>query len=182
MEQPLRILFEWSLNEQGSRVRGRGVARIEPPFRARLDLFMGNGETVARAALVDDDLRIPPGVPDGIIPPAHLLWSALGVFRPGREAAFLGAERENDGWVSLVYLYPNGEELRYRVEGGILREAELLEGGHVVQRVTLARDSGSGYPDEATYRDLSAFRELRLTKRTTENVEFYPPDIWFPTR
>ena len=182
LEEPTRILFEWSLNEQGTRVRGRGIARIEPPFRARLDLFMGNGETVARAALVDDELRLPPGVPQGIIPPAHLLWTALGVFRPGRDAAFLGAEREAGGGISLRYLYPNGQELRYRLEGRTILEAELLEDGHTIQRVSIAPDGEGSYPEEATYRDLTSFRELTLTRQSVENVEFYPPDIWFPTR
>jgi len=182
LEQPTRILFEWSLNEQGTRVRGRGVARIEPPFRARLDLFTGNGETVARAALVDDELRIPPGVPEGIIPPAHLLWTALGVFRPGTDAAFLGAEREEGERISLRYRYANGQELRYHLAGRSIVEAELLEGGHTVQRVSLERGAEGSYPEEATYRNLTAFRELTLTRQTVENVEFYPPDIWFPTR
>jgi len=182
LEEPARILFEWSLNEQGVRVSGRGVARIEPPFRARLDLFMGNGQTIARAALVDDDLRIPPGVPEGIIPPPHLLWTALGVFRPGADAAFLGARSETGGDISLRYLYANGQELKYRVVGGEIRGAELLEGGHVVQRVELDQDREERYPGEATYRNLAAFRELKLTKQSVENVESYPPDIWYPIR
>jgi len=37
-------------------VRGEGVARVEPPYRARLDLFR-NMETVSSAILVDDVLR-----------------------------------------------------------------------------------------------------------------------------
>ena len=61
--RPARILFSWSLSDRDARFQGRGVARVEPPFKARLDLFYGNGETIARAALVDDDLRIPLGTP-----------------------------------------------------------------------------------------------------------------------
>lgn len=182
LEEPVRIMFEWSLNEQGTRVSGSGVARIEPPFRARLDLFMNDGTTIARAALVNDDLRIPAGVPEGIIPPPHLLWTALGVFRPGSSAAFLGAQAGSDGDVRLRYTYADGRELRYRVADGRIQEAELLEGGRVIQRVALMPDEEGRYPDEATYRNLEAYRELRLAKRSVEGVEPYPPDIWFPIR
>ncbi len=182
VEVPARIYFDWSLNEQGVRVSGRGVARIEPPYRARLDLFMGNGQTIARAALVDDDLRIPPDVPDGIIPPSHLLWSVLGVFRPGRAAAMVGAQRRLEGGLDLRYLYDNGQELQYEIDSGRVVNVELLDGGHVVQRVSVSSASDSRYPAEATYRNLGAFRELKLTRQSIEYVEPYPPDIWFPSR
>lgn len=176
------MLFDWNLSEQGVRASGRGVARVEPPYRARLDLFMGNGETVARAALVDDDLRVPPGVPEGIIPPPRLLWASLGVFRPGGGAFLLGAEGRREEAVSLRYGFDGGEELRYRIVGDRIVEAELLSGGHAVHQVTLSAEAEDRYPREATYRNLAAFRELRLVRRSVENVEPYPPDIWFPVR
>ncbi|HET9947451.1 MAG TPA: hypothetical protein VFQ22_00865, partial [Longimicrobiales bacterium] len=98
LEDPLWIVFDWQLNDQGQRVNGRGVARVEPPYRARLDLFLDNGETVVSAALVDGDLRLPPGSPDDILPPPDLMWGALGVFRPRPETRLLGGDRlEDDG-------------------------------------------------------------------------------------
>ena len=36
---PLHILFDWTAREPDARFTGRGVARVEPPYRARLDLF-----------------------------------------------------------------------------------------------------------------------------------------------
>lgn len=178
--EPSLILFRWSLREQEVRVSGRGVARVEPPYRARLDLFLDNGETVARAALVDDELRIPPGMPDGIIPPPHLLWGTLGVFRPGTGAALLGATEEGDHTV-LRYGIGPGQEVHYRLRDRRIHSVELLEGGKVVQRVSVEPGEPSElYPAEATYRNLSAFRELKLDRQSVEVVEGYPPDIWIP--
>jgi hypothetical protein len=178
LEEPLRIFFEWSLSERDARFQGRGVARVEPPYKARLDLFLSNGETVARAALVDDDLRVPPGTPEGIIPPAEMLWGTLGVFRPGLGTALLGGELLGDGRVRLRYRRPDGIELRFTVTGGRIEEIERLRQGQVVERVVMRPGARDRYPLEGTYRDLAAFRELKLTRERLEEVEAFPPDIW----
>ncbi len=180
LTEPVRIVFEWQLNEAGVRVRGRGVARIEPPYKARLDLFLGNGETVVRAALVDGDLRLPPGAPEGILPPADLMWGVLGVFRPLSGTELMGADRLDGDALQLRYRYADARELRFRIVDGRVRTVETLQGGHAVERVELELEDGSRYPAEATYRNLSAFRELKLTRQTVEQVESYPPDIWDP--
>jgi hypothetical protein len=182
LQEPIRVLFEWSLNESGVRVKGRGVARIEPPYKARLDLFMNNGETIVRAALVDGDLRLPPGTPEGILPPPDLMWGVLGVFRPETGTELLGADDLEDGSVRLRYGYRDGRVLTFQVAGGRVRSMELLDGGHVVQRVELELEAGSRYPEEATYRNLADFRELKLTRDSLERVGPYPPDIWDPLK
>ena len=178
LDEPTRIMFEWSLADRDARFGGRGVARVEPPYRARLDLFLSNGETVVRAALVGDDLRLPVGAPEGLVPPAELLWGALGVFRPSREAALQGGTALPDGRVLLSYRYPEGVEVRYFVRGGQVRTVERLRQGQVVERLAVGSLGEDRYPVEATYRNLGAFRELTLTRQTVEPVEAYPPDIW----
>lgn len=180
LQEPIRVVFAWQLNEAGVRVKGRGVARIEPPYRARLDLFLGNGETVIRAALVDGDLRLPPGAPEGILPPADLMWAVLGVFRPQFGIELLGAERLAVGEVRLRYRYADARELYFGVEAGRIRTVEVLRDGHTTERVELGLEDGDRYPAEATYRNLTAFRELKLTRESMERVESYPPDIWDP--
>ena len=180
LEEPIRVVFVWQLNEAGVRVRGRGVARIEPPYKARLDLFLGNGETVVRAALVDGQLRLPPGAPEGILPPADLMWGVLGVFRPDFGMELMGADRMAGGELRLRYRYADAGELYFGVEGGRIRTVEVLRDGHTTERVELGLDDGSRYPAEATYRNLTAFRELKLTRESMERVESYPPDIWDP--
>jgi hypothetical protein len=180
LKEPVRIVFGWQLNEAGIRVQGRGVARIEPPYKARLDLFLNNGETVVRAALVDGDLRLPPGAPENILPPADLMWGVLGVFRPLYGTELLGADRLEGDALQLRYRYADARELRFRVEGGRVRAVETVQAGHTVERVELGLEEDSRYPLEATYRNLAAFRELKLTRETVEQVESYPPDIWDP--
>ena len=178
LDGPIRVVFEWSLNESGVRVKGRGVARLEPPYKARLDLFMGSGDTAIRATLVDGVLSLPPGAPEGILPPPDLMWGVLGVFRPQSGSELMGAEQLAGGSVQLRYRYPDGEELHYQVAGGTVSSVELSKGGHVVQRVELEMQEGSRYPTEATYRNLAAFRELKLTRESLEHVASYPPEIW----
>ncbi len=179
---PLRVVFSWSLNESGVRVKGHGVARIEPPYKARLDLFMGNGETVVRAALVDGDLRLPPGSPEGILPPADLMWVVLGVFRPQTGSDLLGADRLDNGELQLRYRDPAGQELYFQVADGDVHSAQLEQGGHVVQRVEVRTAGDNRIPAEATYRNLAAFRELKLTRESVERVESFPPGIWDPAK
>ena len=166
------------MSDRDARFQGRGVARVEPPFKARLDLFSGSGETIAWAALVDDDLRLPRGTPDGIIPPAELLWGTLGVFRPGSETTLLGAENLGDGRVRLSYQRPDGLVVRYTLRGDGVEEVERIRQGQTVERVTLEQERVDQYPEEATYRNLAAFRELRLSRDSAVPVEPYPPDIW----
>jgi hypothetical protein len=180
LREPSRIVFAWSLSEQGVRISGRGVARVEPAYKARLDLFLPSGETAARASMVGDDLRIPAGVPTGILPPPHLLWGTLGVFRPGLGTGLTGGDALEDGAVRLTYRLPGGDEVRYVLDRARqVREVEVRRGGTPIQRLVLTRD-GEGFPSEAVYRDLASFRELRLTRESVEHVEPFPPDIWLP--
>ncbi|MGE0159699.1 MAG: hypothetical protein AB7T31_09835 [Gemmatimonadales bacterium] len=182
LEAPLRIVFGWELNDGGQRVAGRGVARVEPPYRARLDLFLDNGETVIRAALVDSDLRLPPGSPDDILPPPDLMWGALGIFRPVGDARLVGADRLEGEAVRLRYQHADGSEVHYRVVDGALRRLELVEGGRVVQWVDVAPERVERYPVEATYRNLTAFRELKLVRESLSAVDAFDPEIWDPAQ
>ncbi len=180
-QHPIRVIFDWSVREPGFRSSGRGVARLEPPYRARLDLFTGNGETVLRAAMVDDELRLPPGSSSELVPPPALFWSALGVFRPGSGSALLDGQGSADGSVRLRYGFADGVELRYLLHDRDVSSVDLLRDGEIVDQLSLSRSLGEAFPDEATYRNLAEFRELKLTLDTVETVEAYPPYIWSPT-
>lgn len=182
LEAPARIIFDWQSQEPGRRFEGRGVARVEPRYHARLDLFRESLETVVRAALVEGDLRMAADVSDDILPPPRLLWAAIGVVRPGTGYALLGAERVDDDGLTIRYGYPGDEELRYTLEGQRLRRVELLRGSDVVETVELEVDPESRFPRSAVYRHLADFRELRLERDSLELVEPFPPDIWNPGR
>jgi hypothetical protein len=180
LSEPLQVFFAWQLNEGGQRVRGRGVARVEPPYRARLDLFLDNGETVMSAAMVDGELRLPDGAPEDILPPPDLIWGSLGVFRPHGGTRLLGADRlEGDG-TRLRYGYADGTELHYESVAGSVRSLELFDRGRVVQRVVLRPATGDRYPVEATYRNMADFRELRLERDSLRVVDPFDPGIWDP--
>ncbi len=176
LDHPYRIEFAWSLTEPGVRIRGRGVARVEPPARARVDLFLPNGERVAAAALVDDDMRLPPGIPV-ILPPPALFWATFGVFRPGGDASLSGGSWRRSGEAELRYLNPGGEIL-YGLRGALISEVRLRRGGDAHEEVRLTRAEGERFPREAVYRHLREVRELRLTVESVEAVESYPPTIW----
>ena len=177
---PARLDFRWRAREPDFRGSGFGVARVEPPYRARLDLFLDNGETAAIAALVDDELRIPASLPTELVPPAPLLWAALGVFRPGTGAEMLQGSVE-PGTMEVEYRLPAGRKVRFRLRDGALVDAELMEGTSTVQRVFVSEsDGGEAYPAEATYRNLADYRELELRLESVEHVDAFPQEIWTP--
>ena len=180
LEGPARIDFSWRLNEAGSRVGGVGVARVEPPYRARLDLFLDNGETVVAAALVDNELRLPPGAPDDVLPPVELMWATLGVFHPMDRATMEGGDRLEGDATRLRYRLVGGEALHWEVASGEVRALELLERGSVVQWVRLTRDGVGAYPASATYRNLIDFRELEITRDSVKTAPPFDPAIWDP--
>lgn len=180
LEEPLQVIFEWQANDGGVRASGRGAARVQPPYMARLDLFLGNGETVLRAALVDGELRLPPGAPDDMLPPPDLMWGALGILRPADEAELLGGDVLEDRSVRLRYGYPDGSELHYQVADGALVRVDQLQNGRVVQEVVLTFTEAGRYPTGATYRHRTDFRELRLRRETLEAVPPFDEAIWHP--
>ncbi len=177
--QPIRAVFRWRINEAGARFTGQGVIRMEPPYRARLDLFLNNGEAVLTAALVDDELRLPGTAPEGLVPPAPLLWASLGVFRPGRLSRLIGGTSVDSTGVRLEYRIPQGGEAHFRFDNGRATSGELLRGGRVEQtlRIDWGPDSDI-VPQSTVYRNLASFRELEIDVEVVEFVESYPPDIW----
>jgi hypothetical protein len=175
-----QIFFDWVLSEQGRRGTGKGTARVQSPDRARLDLFLNDLTTVARAVLVEDQVQATEALPEGSVPPAELLWATLGVFRPTpgstlESARLVGEETE------LRYT-SGGQELRFRVRGQQLQRAELRQGGSLVHQVVLEPGQGARYPREATYQNRAQFRELKLTTTSIEDADAFPADIWTPTR
>lgn len=183
LDRAYRIVFDWVLLDGPARFRGRGVARIAPPDRVRLDLFSPGGETVARAALVRNEVRMPDPAHRIPLPPPPFIWAALGIFRPGDEALLLGGERGPDGEIRLHYTGPNPQSaLVYGIRQRTLRWLEHRDSEHTVERIELAPADAERFPRRATYRDLRAYRELVVTLDTVEHVESYPPDLWVPER
>lgn len=180
LTESARIEFRWELNEAGSRVEGVGIARVEPPFRARLDLFLDNGEGVVSAALVDDELRLPYGAPDDVLPPVELMWGTLGVFRPLPSARLQGGDELEGAGQRFRYRADDDFELHYELSEGRVQSVEMLNGASVVQWVRLTAAADGGYPAAATYRNLVDFRELKMTRIAVITTESFDPSIWDP--
>ena len=180
LERPTQLFFRWSAQEPDFRGSGDGVARLLPPDRARLDLFLDNGEQVAEAVLLGDDLEIPSWVEVGMIPPPPLLWASLGVFRPGQEADLEAVRGLSE--VEADYRMPGGELIRFRIEGRRLQGAAVLRGGDRIRTLDVTQpEPGASFPASAAYRDVPDFRELRVELSSVEYVDGFPEDIWSVT-
>lgn len=176
-DRPLRVVFDWRILDGEARFSGSGVARIEPRYRARLDLFGPRGEGYLSAALVGKELRLPPGTPTVRLPPPSMIWAALGVVAPPEEAMLVGtrvsAERTE------LYYDVGDSRLRYTLVEGRLRTARW-EGAGRSMAVDLSGAVEPGLPRQAFYRDAAAGTELMLNLEEVDEVESYPPDIWTP--
>ena len=178
-----RITFGWTLDESGSRVRGRGVVRLDPPDRLRLDLFGPRNETVLAAALVGGEARLPAGAPaDAPIPSPALLWAGLGAVRPPQGATLASASTA-DGETILRWVAAGGETYEYLLtpaaDGPRLRRLQRLGSRGPLETVGVEWTEG-GEISRATYRDWSAFRDLTLEIEESVAADPFPPGIWTP--
>lgn len=182
LTRPSQIFFDFRVREADLRFDGRGLARMEPPYRVRLDLFGHGGETLFQAALVEGILRIPPWAPRELAPPPALLWAALGIFRPDPDLELLEGVRMPEGDLAIRYGSPQGIELRFRFRDARLRRAELFRDGHLEEEVDLTLDDDSGRVVETVYRNQPLFVEMTFTLETVEEVDAFSPQIWYPGR
>jgi hypothetical protein len=175
---PRQVQFAWELDEAGARFRGRGVARYRAPDRFRLDLFGPRGETYLAAALVDETPRVPAALEQRFrLPSVGLLWGVVGVVRPPADARLIDAATTRETLVR----YDLGAEgtLEYRARGGLLQSVRRIRSGGVQESIDLERGS-DGALRTARYRDWVAFRTLNLTLESSNDVAFFPEDIWSP--
>lgn len=174
---PRQVNFGWSLDEAGARFQGRGVARYEAPRRSRLDLFGPRGETYLAAALVDGEMRVPPGLMENFrLPSPALLWGAVGVVAPPDDARLLDAATRGD---ETTLRYQLGEDvLEYRARGGRLQTVRRRRGSGVAESIDLTyNDRGLSV---AQYRDWAAYRTLNLTIESSNDVAQFSEDTWRP--
>lgn len=177
-DRPLRIVFEWDARERDGRFKGQGVARVEDPYRVRLDLFGPRGESYLTAAAVERNLRLPPNIAPTTVPPAPMLWSVLGVFLPPNEADLVSARADGD---RRQLDYSDGEDSwHFEFRRDRLQSVEWRGARDERRTVELSGKDTFGLPKKVVFRDWAAFTELTLQLEEVENVEPYSPDVWSP--
>lgn len=163
------IVFQWEYADVDFRARGEGVARIAPPDSARLDLFVAGGFGGGRAWLLGDSLIAPGGAfVRRFIPPAPLMWAALGrlALPPAADTV---VRVDGD---TLRADIGRDDIWRATFAGGRLVRLERISGGRLQEWVT--RDTAG----ELRYRHEGARRSLTLSITRTETVPAFDPSIW----
>lgn len=174
-----QIAFTWQMDEAGARLNGRGILRVQPADRLRLDLFGPRGETYLAAALVGEDARVPPAVAERFpLPSPSLLWGAVGVVRPPAGATLLGASADGDATL-VRYQAADGSTLEFRARTGRLDAVRRLERGGVRESIQLSY-ADDGALRRTEYRDWAAYRTLTLTPETSTDVASFPEETWSP--
>jgi hypothetical protein len=181
LRRPLHLVFSWNYTEENARFSGQGATRVEPPYKARLDLFGPRGETYLAAAAVGDELRLPPNLNPAlrnVIPPIALLWSALGVLRVPEGSTLELTQQHGD--TTIIGYGRGAERWRFRAVQNRLQYVEW-NGPNAGRRTVELRGAASHrLPAVAVYRDWAAFRELTLTLEQANEVASFPADTWSP--
>lgn len=180
---PEQFTFRWMLDEQGSRVGGRGVLRAEAPNRIRLDLFGARGDTYLIAALVNGEYRLPPEAANAVaLPSPSLLWAALGVLAPP-SGATISAATTSEEVAQLRFALPGDQVFAYTFHrtADRFRLTRLERAGPrgVLETVTVDR-ALDGAIVRTRYRDWTAFRDLEFDVEEIRSAAAFPPDTWRP--
>ena len=164
-----RLVFDWRYEDADIRTRGDGAARTAAPDSARVDLFLEGGLGTAVAVLIGDTLRAPgPNAVKRLIPPAPLLWAALGRLAVP-PAADTSARLDGD---TLRVDIGRGDIWRVAIAGGKLVRLERIDGGRIVQSVHRADEQ------HVRYYDATARRTLELTVTRVDRNADLDASIW----
>jgi hypothetical protein len=164
-----KIVFQFDYAQPDLRIRGDGVARIAPPDSARLDFFV-NGQGTGHALLVGDAIRLQDGQQQirDFLPPAPLLWAALGRLRvpPATDTTV----RVDSDTLRIDIGHEPG--WRATFAGDQLRRLELIDGGRIPQWV--ARPAVG----PIRYEQPRLRRTLQLTIARVDTVPGFDASIW----
>jgi hypothetical protein len=163
-----QVVFDWEFEQGDARMRGEGVVRVAPPDSARLDLFLGGGFGGGAALLIGDTLQAPlVESARRLIPPAPMLWAALGrlAIPPAADTAV-----RVDGSVVRADI---GAKPVWRVEfhGPRLARLDRIDDGRV-------RDFVNRREREVVYESFSPRSKLTLRITRAEPVMGFDAKIW----
>ncbi len=162
-------MFQYDYSQPELRVRGEGVARISAPDSARFDFFV-NGQSTGYALLVGDDIRLQDGqdAMRRFLPPAPLLWAALGRLHVPA-AADTVVRVDSD---TLRVEVGHQPAWRATFTSDQLRRLELIDGGRIPQWV--ARPAAG----PIRYEQPRLRRTLLLTVSRVDTVPGFDASIW----
>jgi hypothetical protein len=162
------MVFTWDYQEGDIAARGDGSIRTAAPDSARLDFFLGGGLGAGGAVLIGDSLRTPhANLARRYIPPAPLMWAALGrlAIPPLADTVV-----RVDGELTRADI---GRPLQWRValKGDTLVELDHISDGKITESLT--RDANG----IMTFQAPGARRTLQLTIIREEPGSF-DASIW----
>jgi hypothetical protein len=162
------VVFKWDYQEGDIAARGDGSIRTAAPDSARLDFFLGGGLGAGGAVLIGDSLRTPhANLARRYIPPAPLMWAALGrlAIPPLADTVV-----RVDGELTRADI---GRPLQWRVaiKGDTLVELDHVSDGKITESLT--RDANG----TLTFHAPGARRTLRLIVIREEPGSF-DASIW----
>jgi hypothetical protein len=162
------MVFRWEYQEGDIAARGDGSIRTAAPDSARLDFFLGGGLGAGGAVLIGDSLRAPHAdLARRYIPPAPLMWAALGrlAIPPLADTVV-----RIDGELTRADI---GRPLQWRVaiKGDTLIELDHISNGKITESLT------RGSNGTLTFQAPGARRTLRLTVIREEPGSF-DASIW----
>ena len=162
------LVFKWDYQEGDIAARGDGSIRTAAPDSARLDFFLGGGLGAGGAVLIGDSLRTPHAdLARRYIPPAPLMWAALGrlAIPPLADTVV-----RVDGELTRADI---GRPLQWRVaiKGDTLVELDHVSDGKITESITRAANG------TLTFHAPGARRTLRLTVIREEPGSF-DASIW----
>lgn len=165
-----RIIFDWNYKERVFSGRGDGVSRIAPPDSVRIDLFLENGSNGGYVIMIGDSITtVAQDEARRSLPPAPMLWAALGVVRV--TAPDTVARQDGD---TLRIEIGQNPTWRMSFAGRALGRMERIEGGRIEQ-VVERRDS-----THVVYRQPGAGRSLVLAIRQSIREQGFDAAIWRP--
>jgi hypothetical protein len=162
------LVFRWDYQEGDIAARGDGSIRTAAPDSARLDFFLGGGLGAGGAILIGDSLRTPHAdLARRYIPPAPLMWAALGrlAIPPLADTVV-----RVDGELTRADI---GRPLQWRVaiKGDTLVELDHVSDGKITESLT------RGANGTLTFHVPGARRTLQLTIIREEPGSF-DASIW----
>lgn len=174
--EPSEVRFRWEYGDESGRLRGDGVARVNPPDSFRLDLFT-TGEGSMAVALTGDSLTTLGRIENVELPEAPFMYAMAGVFRPGPGVP--AAARRAGGGRVLVYDAGPGRRRSYRLDGeGRLVAVEERSDGRLARRIELTWPEAGRWPARAEYREFGTPRRVEWHLEETRRTERFAREIY----